>query len=81
MFDYFIGTKLEQYLLIVEDGVMRKIDYDPARVTVIQNTVKFSRIFRNKNENLHAAVKRKYQGCLSIIKIMFHMCVLYLCVK
>ncbi len=42
---------------------------------VIHNTVKFSRLFRNKNEALHAAVKRKYQGCFKYNQD----CVPYVC--
>lgn len=44
---------------------MRKIQFDEKRLTVAQNTVKFARIFRAKNENLHAAVQQKYQECIS----------------
>ncbi len=45
----------------MKNSVMKKVDFDENKVTVAQNTVKFARFFRAKNENLHAAVKQKYQ--------------------
>ncbi len=62
-----VGTKPDEYLLEVDSATntMRKIQFDEKRITVAQNTVKFARIFRAKNENLHAAVQQKYQECIS----------------
>ncbi len=63
-----LGTKPEEYLLEVDQTTktMKKVEFDPKKITVSQNTIKFARIFRAKNENLHSAVQQKYQEFISI---------------
>jgi hypothetical protein len=49
------GTKKEEYLLVMnERNKLKKAPYDKRFLTAAENTVKFPRNGRNKNENLHA---------------------------
>ena len=50
---------------------MVKIDYDPALITLAQNTVKFARALRNKVENSYGGAKQKYQLMLDKIPLCF----------
>ena len=59
----YLGTKKEEYLLRrdTETGELYKIPYDPQLETAVHNTIKFVRFVRCKNENVHAALKQKFQ--------------------
>ena len=50
---------------------MVKVDYDPALITLAQNTVKFARALRNKVKNSYGGAKQKYQLMLDIIPLCF----------
>ena len=60
---FFAGTKKDEYLLFVNElnGKIEVIDANPIQKTVSENTVKLVRYARCKNENVHAALKQKYQ--------------------
>ena len=57
----FLGTKRDEYILYMEDGKLKKKEFDPELLTAIDNTVKYIRFARCKNENLHAGLKQKFQ--------------------
>ena len=67
----FYGTKFEEYLLSIENGKTVKVDYDPALISLAQNTVKFARAVRNKVKNSYGGAKQKYQLMLDKIPLCF----------
>ena len=70
-----IGTKQEQYSLRVDkvgnEFIMQKVEFDPRFKTQAENTIKLVRIVRCKNENLHAALKQKYQILDSVLELSY----------
>ena len=50
---------------------MTKVEYDPIFKTQAQNSIKLVRIVRCKNENLHAALKQKYQILDSVLELSY----------
>lgn len=76
IFFIYIGTKSEEYNLHVtqlgnDDFEIEKVAFDPQFVTNAENTVKFTRLSRAKNENLHAAIKQKDQFFDSRIELSY----------
>ena len=50
---------------------MQKVEFDPRFKTQAENTIKLVRIVRCKNENLHAALKQKYQILDSVLELSY----------
>ena len=50
---------------------MTKVEFNPKYKTQAENTIKLVRIVRCKNENLHAALKQKYQILDSVIELSY----------
>ena len=54
-----------------DDGKLEKKEYDPQLLTAIDNTIKFVRFARCKNENLHAGLKKKFHLLDSKIELTY----------
>ena len=56
------STKHHPYLLLKDgNGMLYRDDqFDPARKTIVENTVKFTRLLRMVQENVHASLKKTF---------------------
>ena len=61
---FMVPNNRKQVEVGPNEYTMEKVDYDPAC-----KTIQFVRLTRMKNENLHAALKQKYQQQDSVLEL------------
>ena len=53
------------------EGKIEKVEFDPKFQTAAENTVKFPRYGRMKNENLHGALQQKFHFLRDTIEVTY----------
>ena len=60
-FDLFsIGVTFRYLLKKDVNGMLYRDQFDEAQKTLVENTVKFSRLLRTVQENVHASIKKTF---------------------